>query len=709
MFSGTFFFHHGARNKAEFSLTPEALVELIRTHNKPSKDDLQWIKLAGFGELRSSKDSLRHNGNVRFVTGVEGDYDCEKSHIKMSFDEAVQRIEDAGLEAIVYTTPSHTPQNPHFRVLCPLSDRYKPVERDRFMARLNGVFDGAFAPESFVLSQSFYFGWVSNGHGGPPEFYQVEHIEGQLIDKRDDLDAKAQGPKNKQKTGEDGEYEYVDFPALIRILVGGGDYHPILPPLIGTIASRGHSRQECKETMRGLFEAACLQRPDISSRWKEVIEVIDYVYNKEEAKTTAAEGLPTDITMDDFYAYLPKHDYLYVPTQSHWPPATINSRLPKRDRLKATRWLDKNRAVSQKIWAPGAEQIVLNKHLIQGGWIDKLGAIVFNQYQAGRLYGGEPKHAGRWLDLVKKLYPVPAEHEHILDVLAYKLQHPELKINHALVLGGGMRIGKDTILLPIKRALGEWNCYEAKPTTIMSNFNPYMRSVLLVINEARDLGETKRHEFYLHMKDVIASPPETVVLNDKHEKGIHIANVTLVIMTTNHRTDGIYLPPDDGRHFCVWSELTREDHEEGFFDAFYDWLDDGGDAHVAAWLRTRDVSHFKRGRPPPQTPLFYEIVAASRPTECSWLDDIFADWKPSVFILESLVNRADGEVREWLTNPGNRGALPYRLEVCGYVRVGKPGDASGRWRVGGKLQNIYGDKNLSHKDRIEMARKLSRE
>ena len=74
-------------------------------------------------------------------------------------------------------------------------------------------------------------------------------------------------------------------------------------------------------------------------------------------------------------------------------------------------------------------------------------------------------------------------------MLAFKLQHPEIKINHAIVLGGGMRIGKDTMLVPFKRALGSWNCYEARPTTIMGNFNPYMRSVLLMINETHDLGD----------------------------------------------------------------------------------------------------------------------------------------------------------------------------------------------------------------------------
>jgi RecA-family ATPase len=283
---GTFFFHHSARHKQDFSLSPQELSELIRSHNKPQKADLQWIKLAGFGALESEKKSLRHDANVNWISGIEGDYDSEKSPLKISFDEAVQTLEDAGIECIVYTTPSHTPQSPHWRVLAPFAERYQPIERDRFMARLNGMFRGAFAPESFTLSQSYYIGYVSNG-AGAGQHHQVEYIEGQAgrsdLARRDDLDAGAIGPKNKQKTAS-GDYEYVNFPELLNILTSGGDYHPVLPPIVGTIASRGAPKQLCIELMLGLFETALRKRPEIRERWKEVLEVVDWVYSKEQAK-----------------------------------------------------------------------------------------------------------------------------------------------------------------------------------------------------------------------------------------------------------------------------------------------------------------------------------------------------------------------------------------------------------------------------------------
>jgi hypothetical protein len=282
--TGTFFFHASARHKQDFVLTPQELSELIRTHSAPHKDDLQWIKLAGFGALLSPGKSLRHDGNVNYVTGVEGDYDSDKSAVKISFDEAVQILEDNEVESIIYTTPSHTPEQPHFRVLCPFYKRHQPKDRARFMARLNGLFRGAFARESFTLSQSYYIGFVTNGSGGGAH-HQVEYIAGHDLDGLDHLDAGAVWPQDKKpKTDGSGDYETVEFPELINLLCSGGDFHPLLPPIIGTMVARGTPRPACVGLMRGMFELALAQRPDIEPRWNEVLEVIDWVYKKEAAK-----------------------------------------------------------------------------------------------------------------------------------------------------------------------------------------------------------------------------------------------------------------------------------------------------------------------------------------------------------------------------------------------------------------------------------------
>ena len=63
----------------------------------------------------------------------------------------------------------------------PLSQNYPPETRENLVARINGLFGGKIAPESFVLSQAYLFGHVDN-----PD-HRVEVVDGDFLDLRDDL------------------------------------------------------------------------------------------------------------------------------------------------------------------------------------------------------------------------------------------------------------------------------------------------------------------------------------------------------------------------------------------------------------------------------------------------------------------------------------------------------------------------------------------
>src|SRR4029077_15503342 len=90
------------------------------------------------------------------------------------------------------------------------------------------------------------------------------------------------------------------------------------------------------------------------------------------------------------------------------------------------------------------------------------------------------------------------------------------KINHALVLGGAQGIGKDTALEPVKRAIGPWNFAEVSPQHMLGRFNGYLKSVILRVSEARDLGEFDRFKFYDHLKSYIAAPPDVLRIDEKN-------------------------------------------------------------------------------------------------------------------------------------------------------------------------------------------------
>jgi hypothetical protein len=139
--------------------TLAGIAKLIRTNTAPSKAQLPLIKLARFSGEPSDKGCLRYDAAVTELWGAELDYDRGEIPI----EEAAARLQAAGVEALLYSTPSSTPDKPRWRVLCFTSRAYiGPTDelkelRAKWVARLNGVLGGIAAGESFTLSQSYFF------------------------------------------------------------------------------------------------------------------------------------------------------------------------------------------------------------------------------------------------------------------------------------------------------------------------------------------------------------------------------------------------------------------------------------------------------------------------------------------------------------------------------------------------------------------------
>jgi hypothetical protein len=181
---------------------------------------------------------------------------------------------------------------------------------------------------------------------------------------------------------------------------------------------------------------------------------------------------------------------------------------------------------------------------------------------------------------------------HIICWLAQRVQRPQEKINHALVLGGGQGIGKDTALEPLKHAIGPWNFSEVSPQQMLGRFNGFLKSVILRVSEARDLGEVDRFAFYDHMKALTAAPPDVLRVDEKNLREHSVINCCGIIITTNYKLNGIYLPADDRRHFVAWSHLTKDDFFADYWGDLWGWYRNGGCGHVAAYLAALVISGF---------------------------------------------------------------------------------------------------------------------
>jgi hypothetical protein len=180
----TFFKDASAHSKQDAEVSLRALIPRFQSTSAASKALLPWIKLATFGNQRTDRGSLRHDRNILSVHGIEADYDGET----ITVERARQIIASAGLAAVVYTSPSHTDAAPRWRILCPLAIPIGAEQRARMVARLNGLFVGALARESFTASQAYYYGFIQGATD-----HCVVAIDGRALDLADELDAQAVG------------------------------------------------------------------------------------------------------------------------------------------------------------------------------------------------------------------------------------------------------------------------------------------------------------------------------------------------------------------------------------------------------------------------------------------------------------------------------------------------------------------------------------
>jgi hypothetical protein len=82
--------------------------------------------------------------------------------------------------------------------------------------------------------------------------------------------------------------------------------------------------------------------------------------------------------------------------------------------------------------------------------------------------------------------------------------------------------------------------------------------------------------------------------------------------------------------------------------------------------------------------------------------------RPNAVTLGQIETRAVEDFKYWLKDRRNRRKIPHRMDECGYVPVRNPTDKrDGLWVTGGKRQTVYAKRELTLRDQIAAAERLS--
>jgi len=302
----------------------------------------------------------------------------------------------------------------------------------------------------------------------------------------------------------------------------------------------------------------------------------------------------------------------------------------------------------------------------------------------GDLYGNRwrdarpPVAAGDitpWMDHCKTLVPDQRELDHILNVMAFKLQHPNVKINHAVLHGGDQGSGKDTMWAPFIWAVCGPHLKNRgllDNDTMSSQFGYALESEILILNELKEPDAKERRALANKLKPIIAAPPEMLTVNRKGLHPYQMANRVFVLAFSNDPVP-ISLDSQDRRWMCIWSHAPRMAADAAA--RMWDWYKAGGFASIGAWLHARDVSAFNPGAAPMMTEFKLNLVEHGMSMAESYLVELMrnrlGEFSKGVVAspFHALCDRVAGAAPAGVKVP--QPALLHALKEAGWVDLGR--------------------------------------
>jgi hypothetical protein len=272
--------------KKDITVSKEMLEE---TAPASEKRQSPWLKLARFGDDQTEKGSLRHDQNVTALTGAEGDYDDEM----FSMEFAVERLQEAGIRALLYTSASNTRDTPRWRVLLPFSREFVGTEQEMRAYRKAAVrvAEGAlglpFSRESYKLSQSYYYGPIADKE----DSFAVVEVDGDYIDLMYDLTQVAVAEEVARETGTTLQRSEFDLRAVVNEVMTSANYHEATNSLFGHLAYHDMPERSALTVVQEVMKASAgsdMER--YQARFDDLERCCTDIYKAEARKRAAIAG-----------------------------------------------------------------------------------------------------------------------------------------------------------------------------------------------------------------------------------------------------------------------------------------------------------------------------------------------------------------------------------------------------------------------------------
>lgn len=204
---------------------------------------------------------------------------------------------------------------------------------------------------------------------------------------------------------------------------------------------------------------------------------------------------------------------------------------------------------------------------------------------------------------------------HITDWLAYQVQNPGAKVNHApLIISEHQGVGKDTLAEAMARVTGEDNVQFVQDDAVNEGRYHFMKRASLVVIPEVMCGD--RRDIANKLKPLITQP--VVEINEKNVKPYKVPNTANFVMFSNY-TNAAYIEDHDRRYYVIICK--DKPRSPSYYDALYEYIEGDGLAGFAWFLKNRDLSDFNPKAPAPHTEHKDTVRAATKAGWEAFLQD----------------------------------------------------------------------------------------
>lgn len=232
-------------------------------------------------------------------------------------------------------------------------------------------------------------------------------------------------------------------------------------------------------------------------------------------------------------------------------------------------------AIEALTYAPGDAKLVPGKAL-----------PVFNKWRPASIRPMQvsAKDVKPWLDHVEFVLGSASERDRFVKWSAFIAQCPEEKPNWHFLILSQQGIGKDTMVEPLKAAVGNDNWKEEQIEHLAGTFNVGAETKLIVISEAGQPKSWEAHKVETVLKQVLSRPPDEIWINQKNVPHYKIPNRLAAILFSNEASP-VSLDPDQ-RRLHVLNCRHIQPKPASYYQGLWDWFNKGGRQMTAAYLHS---------------------------------------------------------------------------------------------------------------------------